>query len=474
MQINPSPQAARGVTLPLVNTELPIVIVGGGFGGLAAAYELALAGKKPILFEAEPFLGGLAGSFDADGVRLEKFYHHWFNNDTAAIGLVQELKLEERLLPKDSRTGMYYANRHYRLSKPTDLLFFDPLGWADRFRLGWMTLAARKVNDWRPLEEITAKEWIIGLAGKRVYEVVWEPLLRGKFGKYADEIAAVWFWNKLKLRGSSRHQGSKEQLIYIRGGFSGLVDALADKLRRMGVTIHTNTPVERVLIEPFQARCDAGDLFCRGVQLADGKQISASQVLLTQPHQCLRALAPDIPTKTLDKLESVPSLGNVCVALFLKHSLSKTYWLNVNDPAFPFVAVIEHTNLDEAPEVYHGRHVVYLSSYVAQEDPRLYQSDQEVLAFTLPYLAKMFPAFEHDWVLSAHVWRAQHAQPVVLRNYSRQIVPHKLPVTGLWLSTMSQIYPEDRGTNYAIAYGRKVAREMLTSLAGGKPRERGL
>ena len=182
----------------------PVAVIGGGFSGLAAAYELSLRGVPCVLYEADSSVGGLAGSFRVEGSDLEKFYHHWFKSDEHVMGLVEELGLTDRLVSHASRTGLYYANHHYRLASPLDVLRFDPLSWPDRVRLGLGTLRARRVDDWKPLEHQTAADWLQHLFGRQVYEVVWEPLLRGKFGEYADSIAAVWMWNKLKLRGGSR------------------------------------------------------------------------------------------------------------------------------------------------------------------------------------------------------------------------------------------------------------------------------
>ena len=47
-----------------------------------------------------------------------------------------------------------------------------------------------------------------------------------------------------------------------------------------------------------------------------------------------------------------------------------------------------------------------------------------------------------------------------------ELVPeHAVPISGVYLATMAQVYPEDRGTNYAIRDGRKVARLLAEALA---------
>src|SRR4051812_14128139 len=181
-----------------------VVVIGGGFTGLAAAWELVNRGMRVTVCEADSELGGLAGSFEVGGTRLEKFYHHWFTNDRHVIDLVHELGRDDEVLHRPTRTGMYFAHRFFRLSTPQDVLRFSPLRLRNRIRLGLLALRARRVRDWRALEELTAEEWLTRLGGPEVFRVVWQPLLEGKFGPYAQEISAVLFWNKLKLRRGRR------------------------------------------------------------------------------------------------------------------------------------------------------------------------------------------------------------------------------------------------------------------------------
>lgn len=407
------------------------------------------------LLESDTVLGGLAGTFDTCAGPLEKFYHHWYLSDRAVLDLVAEIGLGQRLVVSPSRTGMYFANRFFRLSSPLDLLRFRPLRFRDRLRLGWMTLRVRRVREWKPLEHRLVRDWVISLAGQRVWEVVWEPLLRGKFGRYADEVAAVWLWNKLKLRGASRSAGGAENLAYVDGGFGVLVDRLVEVLRERGVRIHTATPALRVESEHGRVRA---------VRAATGT-IACDQVLVTTPIPQFLELCPGLPADYTAPMSTLRYLANVCLVLVLTRSLSDTYWLNVNDPAFPFVAVIEHTNF-APPEKYRGCRLVYLSKYLDEADPLFAMSAEQMLEFSLPHLQRMFPAFSRSWIREFHLWKARHSQPVVTRNYGARIPAFQTPIGGLWLCTMAQIYPQDRGTNYAVEYGRRVARQMLADTSG--------
>jgi protoporphyrinogen oxidase len=434
------------------NTQ--VTIVGAGFTGLAAAYELVKKGVRVTVLEAEPELGGLAAAFDVGGEKLDRFYHHWFTNDQEVMGLIEELGLNDRVEISPTNTGVYYANNFFKLSTPWDLLNFTPLGLLDRIRLGLLALRARRVKDWKVLENKTAHEWLMELGGANVYRIVWQPLLKGKFGPYAEQVSAVWFWNKLKLRGGSRGKGGEERLAYFKGGFVALAEALARRIEALGGKIELNTRVAEIV--PVDGRWQT---------VTDGGTISSDRVVATTALPLVAGMlrgwaAPDY----LASLERIAYIGNVCLVLELDRPLSTTYWLNVNEPSFPFVGVIEHTNF-ERPETYGGRHIVYLSKYLPHTDRLYAMNADEFLDYALPYMQTMFPALQRDWIQAHHLWRARWSQPVVEKHYSALIPAQDAPQPGLHLCSMAQIYPEDRGTNYAIREGRRLGLR-LAGLSG--------
>ena len=432
-----------------------VVVIGGGFGGLAAAYELGRRGIRATVLERDAEVGGLAGSFLAGGARLEKFYHHWFASDREVTRLVEDLGLSDRMLLRATRTGAYFAHRFFRLATPLDLLRFSALPFLDRLRLGALTLRSRWVRDHRPLEDRTAADWLRELGGERVYRVVWEPLLRGKFGELADEVAAVWIWNKLKLRGGSRGRRGEERLAYFRGGFAALAEAVADAVRGQGGEVRTGAAATGLRVEGGRVT---------GVMTAEGL-LPADAVVATPALPIVADLVePHVAPEYAARLRRIRYLAALCVVLELDRSLSDFYWLNVNDPGFPFVGVIEHTNFEPAA-TYSGRRIVYAARYLPAEEPLYRRPDEEVAAFTVEHLRRMFPALTDESVLATHIWRARYAQPVVERGYARLIPERKTPIGNLFLSTMAQIYPEDRGTNYAIRDGRAAARAVAGELA---------
>lgn len=430
-----------------------VVVIGGGFTGLVAAYELVKKGVSVTVLESEPEIGGLAAAFDVNGEKLDRFYHHWFTNDLEVMGLIDELGLQDRVEVNPTNTGVYYANNFFKLSTPWDLLNFTPLSFFDRIRLGLLALRARRVKDWRILENKTAHEWLKELGGENVYRIVWQPLLKGKFGPYAEEVSAVWFWNKLKLRGGSRGKGGEERLAYFKGGFVSLAEALASRIRELGGKIELSTPVTGFKQENNEWQIDT----VKGIFAADNVIATVALPLVAE---MIKGWAP---AQYLDRLNRIQYIGNVCLVLQLDRPLSETYWLNVNDPSFPFVGVIEHTNFERA-ETYGGDHIVYLSKYLPHTDALYSMSSEEFLNFTIPFLKKMFPAFDIAWIKAHHLWRARWSQPVVEKHYSSLIPSEDSPFGGLYICSMAQIYPEDRGTNYAIREGKRCGEKLAKAL----------
>lgn len=429
-----------------------VVIVGAGFTGLTAAYVLSKQGKRVHVVEADDTPGGLAGTFNfSDGVKVEKFYHHWFNNDVYVPELVKELGLDGDVILLPTRTGVYFNGRIWKLSTPLDLLRFKALTLIDRIRLGLLVFQVRRIKDWKTIEHLSIREWLEPLCGKSVYKVVWEPLITAKFSVFAEAVNAVWMWKKLVLRGSTRNDKGGEELAYFKGGFGRLAEKLVAAIRKNGGEVCFGRRVTGIEASGKQI----------SALITDQGDIKGDKFLFTPAFPIIADILKNAtdPQWTAD-LKRVKYLGNVCLVLRLKQSLSETYWLNVNDPGFPFVGVIEHTNFD-SPENYKGTHIAYLSRYLAVEDPVWSYSDEEYFNFAMQHLKRMFPKMEQSWVVDYKVWRSEYAQPVTERNYSNYVPGNKTPFDNGFISTMAHIYPEDRGTNYAIREGRNISNLMV-------------
>ena len=435
-------------------------IIGGGAAGLAAAYELTGQGHFAEVFEAAPFLGGQASTFDVGGGQLERGYHHLFVSDTAMTDLIHELGLGDQLAWLESKVGVYHSGRIWDFATPLDLLKFGPLTFFQRIRLGLQTFALQKTRNWHKFEGITAQEWLTRNLGQDIYQAIWEPMLRGKFGEYYDQISMTWLWGKIYLRVASRGKTlQKERLGYPMGSFGEVFDRLGEVVSEQGGQVHISARVNRVVVS---------DEAATGLEIQlEGQEPEVKDydaVVATTPSYIFTRLVPPLPPAYHERLVGVRYLSAVLVILCLDRPLTAKYWLNVADRSLPFVGVIEHTNMID-PALYGGNHIVYLTNYTPRDSDLYAKSAEELLEDFVPHLRKLNPAFDRSWVREYFHHKVDGAQPIIGVNYGDQIPDHRTPISNLYLANTTQIYPEDRGTNYSVKMGREVARMVMADLA---------
>lgn len=429
-----------------------IAIVGGGVAGLTAAYDLARTGQHAVhIFEAASQVGGLATGFRGRGEwawPLERFYHHLFTNDDAILGLTEEIGASHLLEIHRPTTAMHFRGENYPFDTPARLLQFPHLPLWDKLRMG-AVLAFLKYwprPPWKIYDRILADPWLERWMGRQGYRTLWQPMLEGKFGPHFQDVNLAWFWARIYKR--------TPRLGYYRGGFQAFVDALAAEVRAQGATIATQTPVQR--IEPAP---DGGLL----VSLPGQEPVAYDAVLSTVSPRLMGRLTPTLPVDYLGQLSRLRSMGAVVLTVALDRPLltDGTYWVNVpKAEKLPFLALVEHTNMID-PVHYGGDHLLYLGDYLDPSHPYFSMDRDALLAEFLPALSRFNPGFQPDWVTGAWLHKEVYAQPVPIQGYAAQIPAIRTPLDRLYFASMSQVYPWDRGTNYAVEMGRRVARMIV-------------
>ncbi len=438
-------------------------VIGAGFTGLTAAYRLSEQGFKVTVLECDLTPGGMAGSFQIGREKLEHIYHHIFTSDTYVTELADELGVGSRIRWFEPNDALYMNGRSYPFSSPFDLLRFKPIPFAERIRTGIAVLKAKKVKDLTVLENMTARQWLIANSGQKAYDTLWNPLLKSKFDSDAGKVSAVWIWNKFKLRGNSRGKSvSKEMLGYMDDSFRVLIDELIGRIEAnggqvlLGYTVFGITKLRSAAKHRFRIACMLED--CSSVEL------DTDAVAATVSTFRFSAMTGELgmPKEYKAKIDALSYKSNLCMVLRLRHPLSHYYWTTICDE-LPFVVVVEHTNLTGMRK--YGGHIVYLSRYLDITDPLWTQSDSEIYKLFCKGLAAVYPDFRTGDVRDWRLTRTRYAQPVIGRNYSGKMPEMTTPQPGIFLSGMAQIYPEDRGMNYAIRLGYQTAeaiKEYLT------------
>jgi protoporphyrinogen oxidase len=432
-----------------------VAVIGAGVCGLVAARRIAAAGHHVDVYERWPGLGGQAATLDVGGGHLlERYYHHLFTSDRHIARLYEELGMPDELEWRPSSVAMFAHGRQWPFTSPLDLLRFGPLPPFDRVRMGAAVVALQKLfNDRSAYEDVTARAWIERWMGRAAWREVWGPMLRGKFGARADDIAMVWIWNKLRLRRGE--DAREEQLGYPRRSWEPLFTALRDEIEGKGGRVLIDRPAVR--IEPglvvtfgapgsFRAGHDPRAFEAAGSERYD-------RVLATVPNDVFARLTglPEPP---------IEYFAALCLLLELDRPFSDFYWTNVADRELPFVGLIEHTNFIE-PARYDGRRFLYVANYLEHGHELLGLDADALLERYLPGLRKVNPGFDPSWVRNRWLHREPAAQPIVTVGYHRRIPPLRTAVEGLLLANTTQVYPEDRGTNYAVRLGNEAAEAVL-------------
>jgi protoporphyrinogen oxidase len=428
-------------------------VVGAGALGLAAALRFAESGVRVTVFEQEPALGGLASGFSVgpgSSATLERFYHHVFRSDKVAIRYINELGLGDRLVWGRPVTATLRHGRIYPMT-PFGMLRFDVLPMWDRVRLVATLAALKLAPNERPFAGRTAAGWTRRWAGERAYDALLGPLLAGKFGERAPDVAMGWLWSRFHERSIS--------LGYLRGGFQQLYDRIGNRLRRLGGEIQVSTPVTNI------RRAD------EGLVVETNHSASAfDRVLVTVPERVLERIAPE--TQVRSNGASPPDFYSAHVLILaLDRPLTGQYWINIADPGFPFLVLVEHTNFMPAAD-YGGRHLVYLGNYLPPDAPLFKLSDAEVLDAFLPVLRRFNRSFDPSWVTDHWLFKAPYAQPIVTPDYPARLPAHPTKMRGVYFATMAHVYPQDRGQNYSLELGERMAAMMIKDANGVSTRPR--
>lgn len=426
-------------------------VAGGGMLGLTLASRLARAGHRVTVFEAAPAIGGLASAWELDGVMWDKFYHVILASDLHTRQLLRELRLEQDLEWRETRTGFYSERGLHSMSTSLDFLKFPLIGPIGKLRLAATILYASRIKDWRALEQVSVGEWLEKLSGRDTYQRIWLPLLRAKLGDRYRETSAAFIWTTIARMYAARRSGMKrERFGYVRGGYRRILEGLESSLRAAGVTIRTRAAVQRIDPAP------GGGTVVRhagGSDRFDACVVTAAAPLAAK-------LCPALAVEERRRLEAIPYLGVVCASMVLKKPLAGFYVTNIVDTSIPFTGVIEMTALVDREEL-GGRNLVYLPKYVDPADPMLEEDEAAIAArFTQEFLRMYRGRIAPDDIATVRIARARYVAALPTLNYSELVPPVRTSVPGLYLVNSSQIVNGTLNVNETVQLATRAAASL--------------
>ena len=432
-----------------------IAIIGGGYTGLTAAHQLIKEGYDVTILERESQVGGLVVGCTVDGFPVEKVWHFIYMTDGEVIELAEELGVQDSLIFHDSSIATYYDGKMYPFMTPKDLLFFSPLPFIDRVRTGVVGLYLQLLKNWKPLTKITAYEWMKRYAGERSMKIIWEPLLRGKFDSHYDKVLMSWLWKRIKVRADSK-ESAGEKLGYFTGSFSAITDGLSRAITEGGGIISCNTSISHI---------QGNDDKTVTIHTDKGEQIFDS-VIATVPTSVFGNLISkndNVTPKYLEELNSIDYVGAIVMVFTSTQEISEYYWHNINDEKIPFLVFLANSVLT-GKDVYDGKNLYYIGFYAEHDHAYFSMDKEEIMKQWEDGLKKVFPDFDASAITDKKLYKFKNAQHIVDDGYSDRIPAYESVVPHTYLANFSQIYPDDRGLNYAIMEGKKIARMVDNNL----------
>ena len=426
------------------NPKKKIAIIGAGFTGLTAGFRLQQSGHEVTVFEKKGHPGGMSGGFREKAWEwtLDEYYHHWFTNDERVLGLAQELGY--KTIIQKPVTSVYVEEKFYQFDSPQSILLFPKLPLLDKLRMAASIGLIRYNPFWQPLEGINASRLLPKMMGENAYKMIWKPQFTNKFGKYADDVSLAWFWARIRKRTQS--------LAYPTGGFLQFADTLAEKITELGGNVLFNAEITSI-------KEDNGVI----LRVSEGKKEIVRKfdsVIITTPSSSFLKIAPQLPQSYKNSMSQLNSLGATNLVLRLKKQFfpNHTYWLSVCNKSSGIMAIVEHTNFMDKKH-YNNEHIVYIGNYAPVDHPDFLATKEDLLSLYDPFLRKINPQYKQN-LIDYKLFKERFAQPVIPPHYSKIIPSMITPLPDVYLANIEQVYPWDRGTNYAVELGEKAARAI--------------
>ncbi|MCS7106324.1 MAG: FAD-dependent oxidoreductase, partial [Candidatus Aenigmarchaeota archaeon] len=360
--------------------------------------------------------------------------------DKTTVSFIEKLGLKNKLKRKRVSTGFIYQNKVFGFSSPFEILNF-PLSLRDKMKLAFFVLKASRKKDWKDVEKLSAKEWIVKEAGEKNYDIIFEQLIKNKFNDSPEKISAAWFGSRFAAEPSS----FLKKFGWLEGGLQQFIDAFEKEITKNG-EIEKNVKVEKI------------DLKNNKLTYVKAKKKIEERydvLISTIPPEVFLRVVSNASQKIKEELKKIEYLSCICLCLGLKSSPTKYYWLNILDKDKPFVAFFNYTQLfeDLAPE---GKSVIFLVTYLRKKDKLWEMSEKEIFSLYLKHLKKIFPGIEKEvewWKVN----KFEHAEAIFSLGFKNPPISKG----NVYFAGIYRIFPKIRNMASALESGIEVVEALI-------------
>jgi len=385
-----------------VSAPRHVVVVGGGFAGLAAAVRLVRAGARVTLLERRPFLGGRAYSFTdaATGDVIDNGPHAFMGAYTALAAFCDEIGARDAIAfqprihvpmahPVDGLGAVAAPAVPGPLQGPAALLRYGLLSRGDRLRLAIaavrLATAAPDAFAGRTVAAVLAAFGQSAAACRRF----WDPLAIATLNETPERAAAAPFAAVLRRGFLAGARAARFGLARAPLGNAFAVPALGT-IERGGGQVRMDVTV---------AALDVSGARVTGVVLRDGGRVAADAVVLAVPLPAARRLLPadPLPGATTSPIVSVHLWTDVACTV------------GAPGAGAPFVGLLETRTqwlFDCGPSRVGGRRLATVTSGARDWDAC---DDERIVAEAVADVGRTLPALRDLRPTRAHVVRERHA-----------------------------------------------------------------
>jgi squalene-associated FAD-dependent desaturase len=447
-----------------------VVIIGGGFAGLAAGVALSARGFRVALLESKPALGGRAYSFnDAEtGDFVDNGQHVLMGCYHETLDFLEQLGTRRHLifhrnLEIEMLDGPGRRAHLKTLALPgplhmsAALLGYRHLTLGERMRViaGGSHMMYLRWRDRGRLRRMSVAELMDQLKqGARARRYFWYPLAIATLNDDPELASAALLAEVLKRAFFSRRDDSA--FVYSKVGLSDLYCGAAhDAIENAGGVVATRSIVEGFDFDSTSA--------ITGVRLRDGSRLSAANYIAALPPPQFLKLLPEaaVADPFFSRIGALKSSPIICVHVWLDRE--------VTDSAFIGFIGTQTQWLFNKRRIFeqHGeRHPGYVSFVISGARKLVDSSSDELLDLVINDLRTMIPAARYANVLKALVLKEKHATmaPDPLSDLNRPATVTPIPnlfLAGDWIQTGLPATIES-----AVVSGRAAANAIATRVGG--------
>ena len=447
----------------------PVVIIGAGPSGLAAAYELALHNMPVVVLEQLSQVGGLSRTVHRDGACFDIGPHRFFSKNPEVFQLWSGL-LQEDLLTVPRLTRIFYNNKffYYPLAPMNALLGVGPVSVAQVFLSYFLTRMRGRIS---PIPAISFEDWVVGQFGRRLFEIFFKTYTEKVWGIPCTQIGADWAGQRIKglslgtavLNSVFKPDHGKiksplVEFVFPRLGAGMFYERMAEEIERRGGRILLNK-------RSVGFRHEGGRIRAVIVENSDGtrEELEGSAFLASSPlTEGILGMRPEPVAEVLEAARGLRYRSHIGVHFLVEGNPFPDNWIYVHSRDVHLARLANYRNFSAAMAGSSGLTPITAEYFCFAGDRIWSQGEAGFIALAKSELGRM-KLIRPEQLHSGFTVRNEKAYPVIELGYE-----NKVAILRNYIAGFKNFHPIGRcgmfkynNMDHAIVTGLLAARNVL-------------